>query len=134
MPSHHHQLEALARDECDRRLRAERVGRLGFVDAGQPLVLPVNYVWTGSSVLVRTGHGSKVAAAAEGQRVCFEVDGAAEDGSGWSVLVKGRAELVPEREAFDELEDLPLDPWVVDPDRRLVIRLVADEVTGRELR
>jgi nitroimidazol reductase NimA-like FMN-containing flavoprotein (pyridoxamine 5'-phosphate oxidase superfamily) len=44
----------LNRFECDRLLRSNRVGRIGFVADGWPTVLPVNYVMDGDSVVLRT--------------------------------------------------------------------------------
>jgi uncharacterized protein len=49
---------------CDRLLRDQAIGRIGIVIDGDPLILPVNYAWVDGVVLVRSGAGSKLTAAA----------------------------------------------------------------------
>jgi nitroimidazol reductase NimA-like FMN-containing flavoprotein (pyridoxamine 5'-phosphate oxidase superfamily) len=81
-------------DTCLQLLAQRRVGRLAFVEeGGHPVVLPVNYLLDRGSVLIRTGEGSKLAAAVRKARVAFEVDEIDDDLQiGWSVVVKGIAD------------------------------------------
>ncbi len=58
-------------------------------------MLPVNFRWYEHSVVFRTLEGHKLAAAAEQQHVCFEVDHwNADTRTGWSVVVQGVAHEV----------------------------------------
>ena len=85
--------------ECWQLLQSHRprLGRLAFVDAGWPLVLPVNYLAVGTLLYIRTAPGSKLLAAAKLQQVTFEVDDVDEvreeggaswpsDACGWSPM------------------------------------------------
>jgi uncharacterized protein len=42
-------LEVLDVDECHRLLATQQIGRLGIAGDHYPLILPVNYAWTGAS-------------------------------------------------------------------------------------
>ena len=59
---------------CVELLESTPIGRIGFSTDGELLVLPVNFAWYEHSVVFRTLEGLKLAAAAEQQHVCFEVD------------------------------------------------------------
>ena len=81
--------------ECLALMASTPVGRLGFNTDTGPLVLPVNFAVTDGSIVFRTVEGQKLAAAAEGQAVCFEVDEwTASERTGWSVVVTGIASEV----------------------------------------
>jgi nitroimidazol reductase NimA-like FMN-containing flavoprotein (pyridoxamine 5'-phosphate oxidase superfamily) len=83
------ELTVLPEYECWQLLRDHRprLGRLAFVDAGWPLVLPVNYLAVGTLLYIRTAPGSKLLAAVRVQQVTFEVDDVDEAvEEGWSVL------------------------------------------------
>ena len=68
--------------------------------------------------------------AAIGCPVAFEVDGSDPPGSpAWSVVVKGTAEVVTEREFLDSAE-LPLRPWLAGRKSHFV-RIVPAQVSGR---
>lgn len=61
--------------ECDALLRRAEVLRLGLVDADGPYVVPVNFGYDGERIYVHGAReGRRVAAVAEGARVCFEAD------------------------------------------------------------
>lgn len=51
-----------------------KVGRVGVVADGRPVVLPVNYAIVDGAVVFRTGRGAKPTAARDGAPVAFEVD------------------------------------------------------------
>ena len=121
-------------DECLQRLRSEPVGRLGLVDRGEPVILPVNYALDGRSVVFRTAHGSKLAAAIMQAPVCFEVDGwDTMDHSGWSVLVKGIADEVLDDDEIARLAELPTRPWSHPELRVNWVRIMPEEITGRRV-
>lgn len=121
----------LDRAACESYLDTTSLGRLGFVDDVDRLtVLPVNYHWDGSRIVIRTGAGSKLAAAAQRREVAFEVDSGA-DGA-WSVLVRGSADLMGDERGFHTLETVDVSRWI-GRDRPVIIRVDPQEMTGRRL-
>jgi uncharacterized protein len=85
------ELENLSETECFRRLAAHDFGRLGVVVKGRPLIFPVNYALCQHVIAIRTAPGTKLTHA-PGTHVAFEIDGFdPSSGTGWSVLVQGRA-------------------------------------------
>jgi nitroimidazol reductase NimA-like FMN-containing flavoprotein (pyridoxamine 5'-phosphate oxidase superfamily) len=89
-------LVEIGADECIRLLQSRRVGRLGFVADGQPLIFPVNYAVDGETVVFRTDEGTKLDSAPL-TSVAFEVDDIDEEnGEGWDVLIQGHADDITE--------------------------------------
>jgi len=116
---------------CWALLRESQVGRLAVVVDGQPDIFPVNFVVDHGSVVVRTGPGTKLAAAAHGASVAFEADGYdAAVGEAWSVVVKGQVELVQTIQEMVDTVGLPLFSWHAAP-KPCFVRVVPGEVTGR---
>jgi uncharacterized protein len=122
-------LREIDRDECLRLLGTQRVGRIAFVDDSGPDVLPVNYVMDGDDVVIATTGYGAIARASTGARVAFEVDDLDEyTESGWSVVVRGRAN----RESpFDQSTERP-HPWA-DGTRTYLLRITNASVSGRRL-
>ena len=88
----HQGLDVLSPDECRELLRHEQVGRIGFNQRGQTVILPVNYAFVAGSILFRTTVGSKLDIAQIGAPASFEIDDFdVKARTGWSVLVKGHA-------------------------------------------
>lgn len=124
-------LEVLTPEACVRLLSLHHLGRLGVIADGRPLVLPVNYAFDGDSVVFRTDDGTKLHAAI-GNPVAFEIDGSDNVWhSGWSVVVAGTAELVPDEE-HDDLGALPLGPWCPGP-KLTWVRITVDDISGRRI-
>ena len=112
LPTDHAGLAVLPRTECLDRLRHARVGRVAFVENGEPVILPVNHEIDGETIVFRTASGSKLAAAASESRVAFEVDGFDVDRrAGWSVVVRGVAVLITDDEEVRRLRALGVWPW-----------------------
>lgn len=127
-------IEIIDRRECLELLAAEDFGRVGILDGGAPLILPVNYALDGEDVVFRTGEGTKLDAVRR-TLACFEIDGHDSDAhTGWSVVVRGRLEEVTtaEGEAFDRLAELA-HPWASGQHDH-VVRLVSESVRGRRVR
>ena len=127
-------IEIIERRECLALLAADDFGRLGILEGGSPLILPVNYALDGEAIIFRTGEGSKLAAARR-TAACFEIDG--HDSArheGWSVVARGRLEEVGRLEGplLDRLADLA-HPWA-EGDRSHVVRMVIASVQGRRVR
>jgi nitroimidazol reductase NimA-like FMN-containing flavoprotein (pyridoxamine 5'-phosphate oxidase superfamily) len=85
-------IDPLSEAECRRLLAQHTLGRVGITSGGLPLILPVHYVYDDGAIVFRTGPGTKLRAAANGDVLAFEVDTYdAGSGRGWSVMVLGRA-------------------------------------------
>jgi nitroimidazol reductase NimA-like FMN-containing flavoprotein (pyridoxamine 5'-phosphate oxidase superfamily) len=121
-------IEMIDSDECLRMLRGRRVGRLGVVVAGEPLILPVNYAVVDEMIVFRSAPGSKLDIGPRAP-ACFEVDELDESMStGWSVLVAGRLEEIDAGEAGGA----DVTPWAPGS-RDHWVRLVPRRVTGRRV-
>lgn len=127
------QVEELDREECLRLLRDEAyVGRLAFILDGRPMVLPVNYLADGESVVFSTGAGTKLSAV-RGAPVAFEIDHSRPlYHSGWSVVVRGVAREVTDPHELERLRRGPLRSWARGT-REHWVRISVDEVTGRRI-
>lgn len=123
-------LEEIQKDECLQLLRAMAVGRIAVAMPGEaPLVVPVNYVVDGETVVFRSDEGSKVAALRVGP-VAFETDFVDPvRRTGWSVLVRGVAYEATQW----EIEHVGLESWVSGPKAHWV-RIVPESITGRRIR
>lgn len=124
-------IETLSDDVCWERLRRTSIGRLGVHHEGQPAIYPINYLVDGSSIVFRTKRASKIYDAPRLERVAFEIDGfEPAHGDAWSVLIKGFGRFVDSVPEIEQIDRLPLYPWV-DAERSAWIRIVPVEVTGR---
>jgi len=113
------------------------VGRVGFSDGDEPTVLPVNFVLdtdvSPPAIVFCSTVGSKLAAAVAGRRLAFQVDGIEPTShGGWSVLLRGWAEVVEDPRELERLRRLPLRPWW-PPARDRWVRIPAERVSGRRL-
>jgi uncharacterized protein len=120
--------EELSRTDCVELLRSQVVGRVAvIVDDGSPLVVPVNYAVDNDTIVFRTGPGSKLGGLRT-QPLSFEVD--QHDPyrcTGWSVLVRGVAIEIEEREA-------PEDPGPWAPgEKGHWVRVTPLEISGRRI-
>ena len=105
-------IEVLERDECLQLLQAEDVGRIAVVDAGHPVIFPVNYALDGESIVFRTAEGTKLDATLKGGPVSFEIDDTdRHTRTGWSVIVTGWARVVTNPDDVARYEQLGLEPW-----------------------
>jgi nitroimidazol reductase NimA-like FMN-containing flavoprotein (pyridoxamine 5'-phosphate oxidase superfamily) len=125
------QLRDLTEDECRELLREQRTGRVAWCDADGPVVLPVNYRFDDDRVLFRTSPHSELARHFSAGPAAFQIDSFDDvSRSGWSVLVRGRAELLEWDEIPDQ-DDRP-QPWA-DGTRTVFVRISAGEFTGRRV-
>jgi len=122
-------IEVIDRDGCLRLVGARRVGRLGIVVGGEPVILPVNYAVDGESIVFRSAPGAKLDMGPRAP-ACFEID-EFDDAmqAGWSVLIAGRLEEIDEGEAGG----LDVTPWAPGP-RDHWMRLVPRRISGRRVR
>jgi nitroimidazol reductase NimA-like FMN-containing flavoprotein (pyridoxamine 5'-phosphate oxidase superfamily) len=124
----------LSREECLRRLGEAKVGRVAFVESGEPVILPVNHGLDGDSVVFLTAPGSKLMAANNEMPVAFQVDGYDTDRrTGWSVLIRGTATYVENQADRERLNQLGVWPWANPAERTQWVRIRAYSLTGREV-
>ncbi|MBK5268333.1 MAG: pyridoxamine 5'-phosphate oxidase family protein [Acidimicrobiia bacterium] len=130
----HGGLEVLDLVECRRLLEREQIGRIAFVSAGDPLILPINYRMHRGNVVFRTTTGEKLDAARNAASVGFEIDSwDLESQTGWSVIVSGIAQDVEDPEAIGEMKTLGLRPWADAVTRNNWVRIIPNEITGRRI-
>ena len=130
-PIDHQGLQVLTARECWELIRGAPVGRVAFLQDGQPTIFPVNHVLDGHRIVMRTAKGALLHEALMSRPVAFEVDGFdAAARTGWSVIVRGVVE--PLRTDVD-LDQLGLDPWADAVARDDAVVLVADDLSGRRI-
>ncbi|WP_338747959.1 pyridoxamine 5'-phosphate oxidase family protein [Janibacter alittae] len=117
--------------ECWQALREHEFGRLAYRLLGDVHITPINYAVDGDALLFRTAQGNKLLSAVMHEPVALEIDELGSEDA-WSVVVRGRAEVLGETDA-QRAEQVPLRPWVAG-DKDSVVRIVAVEVTGRRFR
>jgi uncharacterized protein len=124
----------LARDECLELLRSGVFGRMALAADDGPHIVPLNYSVVGDAVVVATSPYSELATAGPGSLVAFEVDHVDYDThAGWSVVVRGRAELVTDPEEVQRLRQVwPPRPWA-SGSRNLHLRVPLTEISGRSV-
>lgn len=119
----------ITEDSCWGYLASQQVGRLVTCVDGQAQIYPVNFVLDGESVVFRTAEGSKLAQLLVNNRVAFQVDGWNLD-KGWSVVVKGTADLISDEDELARADKMPLLPWIPTVKKNYV-RITCDQVSGR---
>ena len=125
-------LEVLTEDQSLKLLPTVPVGRIVFTEGALPAVQPVNFAVDDRCVIIRAVAGSKLAAAAAGAVVAFEVDEYdATTQSGWSVTAVGQASVVTEPAELDRLATLPLRSWTGSSDHLIQIDIAL--LRGRRL-
>ncbi|TCJ00029.1 pyridoxamine 5'-phosphate oxidase family protein [Aeromicrobium sp. IC_218] len=125
----------LDHDEALALLGAGVVGRIAFVDHDGTLQLvPVNYRELDGDVFWLTAAGGILARSADADQVAFQVDHHDDTfQSGWSILLRGRAEVVHDEGLAATLADRGLRPWAPG-ERTTLVRLRAAAMTGRRVR
>jgi len=122
-------IEPLSEVECRRLLGLHTLGRVGITSGGLPLIVPVHYVYDDGVIVFRTGAGSKLRAAVNGDVLAFEIDTYdAESGRGWSVMVLGRATVLTTEHGN---VGLPTPDQAAAGERNHYVRLFCELVTGR---
>lgn len=104
-------ISVIPEDSCWGYLASQEVGRLGVSTDDVPEIFPINYYVDGESVIFRSAAGSKLDHLTGNQNVVFEVDGWHEEG-GWSVMIKGTAEVITDADELARANKAPLYPWI----------------------
>jgi uncharacterized protein len=120
--------------ECESLLRAHVVGRIAVAAHDGPYVFPVNYSIVDGAIIVRTVPYGVLGSLGRDALLAFEIDQFDHERQrGWSVLARGRAEVVSDPEELARIEAVwPPRPWA-SGSRSLFIRLPWRELTGRKL-
>jgi nitroimidazol reductase NimA-like FMN-containing flavoprotein (pyridoxamine 5'-phosphate oxidase superfamily) len=124
-------IDDLVEDVCWHLVAHAEVARIGFVLDGRSWILPVNHRVVEDTIVFRTASDSMLHSLSGGEPVVVEFDRMDERRmTGWSVLIHGTAEEVPE-EMLPTLEGL-VHPWAPgDKDRWM--RVVAHTISGRSI-
>lgn len=125
-------LKDLDEEECRELVSQHVVGRVAWCHPTDgPSVLPVNYRFDGRHIVFRTSPHTDLARHFSQGRAAFQIDEFDEyTQSGWSVLARGQAEVVP----WDEVPepDQRPRPWVAGS-RNIHVRIAVERLTGRRL-
>ncbi len=126
-PNQAPRLEVLDYDECTRLLSVAVIGRLAWVGPAGPLLVPVNFRWTGTAIHIRTDPGARLPEII-GHPVAFEIDELDPDRQvGWSVVVTGPAQLGDVDPAAESFR-----PWAPGS-KSLCVEVVPLHISGRRL-
>lgn len=87
-------------------LRSEVVGRIGCAADGKVYVVPITYVYDGTSILAHTSLGMKVDMMRANPSVCFEVDHVYNMSNWQSVIAWGTYVELTGKEAEDALLEI----------------------------
>jgi len=119
--------------ECWKLLSASGIGRIAVLDGHQPDIFPVNYVVDDHRIVVRTGPGTKLAAAVMTGLAAFEVD-SFDTGhhTGWSVVVHGTVSEVHDLDGVLAATDLEIKPWAGGGKSRFMT-ITPSNITGRRI-
>jgi uncharacterized protein len=124
----------LGYDDCERLLRGDVAGRVAVCTPSGPHIVPVNYSVVDDAIYLRTTPYSVLGTYGRNTMTAFEVDHVDhEHQSGWSVVARGRGEVVTDPDEIGRLrEQWPPRPWA-DGNRSLYLRVRWTELTGRRL-
>jgi nitroimidazol reductase NimA-like FMN-containing flavoprotein (pyridoxamine 5'-phosphate oxidase superfamily) len=132
-PARHGVFRVISPMECFELLEASCIGRVGFTAEDDVMVLPVNFVVSGKTIVFRTAPDTLLALHAN-VRLSFEVDHFDEAlGTGWSVLVRGHAHQVTDELDVKRVENAAvLRPWAPGA-RDVYVRISPTHISGRSV-
>lgn len=126
-------LRRLSVPECLALLARGSVGRLAFTQGPAPVIVPVNYVLDGASVVLRTGATTQLAQLPDGEGVALEADHVDLDyHTGWSVLLRGRLDRVTDMDDIARCRALPLGVYAPGS-REEWRRITPATISGRRI-
>ena len=125
-------ISQLDADECMSLLSGHDMGRVAFVSDEAPVILPVNYIVDGNTIVFRTDPGQKLAEIPM-RRVAFEIDSGS-DSDVWSVLVQGFAREITDAlgSRYEALRAVPI-PVQAPGDKEFWIAIEIRELSGRRI-
>ncbi|BBZ78271.1 hypothetical protein MANY_36080 [Mycolicibacterium anyangense] len=122
-------ITVLSADESWDLLNSVALGRLVTHIGDQLEIFPVNFVTQNGTLLFRTAEGTKLFSTVMNDKVLFEVDDHTV-ADGWSVIVRGTAQVLSAADDIHEADRAQLLPWVATEKLRYV-RVTPTEVSGR---
>lgn len=131
----HRGSEVLSEAECYELLGSDSggVGRLGFVNRGRVMVLPVSFVLSGPALIFRLGPGEMLRSVLSSNEVTFEADrveGTRRPPSAWSVVAHGRGQAIGDPQELNEAVATGLTPLTPESGE-VYVRLRPSLVSGR---
>lgn len=132
----------LTRAECDELLRRNHVGRIAFSYHDHVDIEPINFVYESDWIYGRTADGAKLRTLAHNRWLAFETDEVDALFDWKSVVVKGALYILESDEVRGETYEHAIavlrevNPAILAahdpaPQRTVVFRIHADQVTGR---
>ena len=122
-------MTALPADAAWDLLSSVTLGRLVTSFGGKLEIFPVNFVVQKHTVLFRTAEGTTLFTTVMNEKVLFEADDHTAD-EGWSVIVRGSAQMLTSAGDIREAEQAGLMPWVPTEKLRFV-RITPTEISAR---
>ncbi|QKT06744.1 pyridoxamine 5'-phosphate oxidase family protein [Gordonia sp. X0973] len=122
-------IEQLSSEEAWDLLSTRQLGRIATSVGDQPEIFPINYYAADGKIYFRTAAGAKLSEIAVNNRLAFEADETHADG-GWSVIVKGHAQILVSTHDIEEADKLPLRSWVPTLKYDYVV-ITADDISAR---
>ncbi len=121
------------REECESLLRGAGVGRVAVSTPTGPHIVAVNYTVVDGAILVRTTPYSVLGTHGRNALLAFEVDQFDNEQHGWSVMARGRGEVVTSTEEIDHIREVwSPSPWLTNG-RHMFLRLPLGDLTGRRV-
>ena len=129
-----HEAIDLTRAECEQLLRTGVGGRIALSAPDGPHIVPVNYSVVDDAIIVRTSPYSVLGTYGRDSMLAFEVDQFDDERQrGWSVVVRGRGEVVNDADELDHIRATSEPrPWAAGA-RTLHVRVRWTEITGRRI-
>ncbi|MET8317476.1 pyridoxamine 5'-phosphate oxidase family protein [Rhodococcus erythropolis] len=124
-------VEVLTEPQCWELLAQQQLGRLVVGQSGRVDIFPVNYVCDDHHLYFRTAEGTKLVELTLDDQVLFEVDHIDTD-SGWSVVVRGTAQVLTSFTEMSRIDELGLQSWIPTP-KYNIVNITATEITGRSV-
>lgn len=123
----------LSRTDCLNHIAGTGIARIAFITPDGPHVVPVNYVADDTVLAVTTTPYSLLGSTVRGAVVAIEIDELDHAArSGWSVIVRGKAEQIDDAAAIARLHSLGLEPWAGgNRPLHLQIQFTNAEISGR---
>lgn len=114
-------LRELNENQIEDLLKSQLVGRIGCHSGEKMYIVPVNYIYDGTSIFCHSAKGMKIDMMRENPQVCFEVDDI-KDLTNWqSVIAWGK---------FEEIIDMHEKEQILQTlDARISSNIIDDSVT-----
>ena len=120
-------------------------GHLACARNNRPYVVPIHYVYDGSSIYIYTTEGKKTEIISDNPQVCLQVEEVVDNDDWRSVIVHGEARKITDRKDLEEVIKLIrssnptltpaisirwMDMWIRE-NREVVYRIMPEMMTGR---